>query len=114
MGVTLNLLSGYFCAKRYSIGTILFVKSIVIGKCSEAGAETDDGAEKSGQKEWRYCLRAYRNWFVEITNSFDCPWNNGYAEGMHNKIKTVKRVASEMRNFHHFRTKILLVCAKDE
>lgn len=77
MGVTLNLLSGYFCAKRYSIGTILFVKSIVIGKCSEAGAETDDNAERSGQKEWRYCLRAYRNWFDEITNSFDCPRNNG-------------------------------------
>lgn len=85
-----------------------------IGKCSEAGAETDDDAERSGQKEWRYCLRAYRNWFDEITNSFDCPWNNGYVEGMHNQIKTVKRVASGMRNFHHFRIKILLVCAKDE
>lgn len=73
-----------------------------------------DDAEKSGQKEWRYCLRAYRNWFDEITNSFDYPWNNGYVEGTHNKIKTVKRVAFGMRNFHHFRTKLLLVCAKDE
>ena len=73
-----------------------------------------DDAEKSGQKEWRYCLRAYRNWFEEITNSFDYPWNNGYVEGTHNKIKTVKRVAFGMRNFHHFRTKLLLVCAKDE
>lgn len=72
-----------------------------------------DDAEKSGQKEWRYCLRAYRNWFEEITNSFDYPWNNGYVEGTHNKIKTVKRVAFGMRNFHHFRTKLLLVCAKD-
>ena len=71
-------------------------------------------AKKSGLKEWRYCLRAYRNWFDEITNSFNYPWNNGYIEGTHNKIKTVKRVAFGMRNFHHFRTKILLVCAKDE
>lgn len=71
-------------------------------------------AKESGQKEWRYCLRAYRNWFDEITNSFDYPWNNGYVEGTHNKIKTVKRVAFGMRNFHHFRTKLLLVCAKDE
>lgn len=87
--------------------------SLGIGKCSEAGAETDDGAEKSGQKEWRYCLRAYRNRFEEITNSFNYPWSNGYVEGTHNKIKTVKRVAFGMRNFHHFRTKLLLVCSKD-
>ncbi|WP_068366725.1 ISL3 family transposase [Aedoeadaptatus coxii] len=70
-------------------------------------------AKKSGLKEWRYCLRAYRNWFDEITNSFNYPWNNGYIEGTHNKIKTVKRVAFGMRNFHHFRTKLLLVCSKD-
>ena len=69
--------------------------------------------KKSGLKEWRYCLRAYRNWFDEITNSFNYPWNNGYIEGTHNKIKTVKRVAFGMRNFHHFRTKLLLVCSKD-
>ena len=69
-------------------------------------------AKKSGLKEWRYCLRAYRNWFDEITNSFNYPWNNGYIEGTHNKIKTVKRVAFGMRNFHHFRTKLLLVCSK--
>ncbi|WP_409334950.1 transposase [Aedoeadaptatus coxii] len=82
-----HLLSGHFYAKKYSIGTILFVKSIVIGKCSEAGVETDDGEGESGQKECRYCLRAYRNWFDEITNSFDCPWNNGYVEGMHNRLR---------------------------
>ncbi|WP_194283514.1 transposase, partial [Streptococcus agalactiae] len=46
-------------------------------------------------------------------NSFNYPWNNGYIEGTHNKIKTVKRVAFGMRNFHHFRTKLLLVCSKD-
>ena len=70
-------------------------------------------AKTSGQREWSYCLRAYNNWFEEITNSFNYPWNNGYVEGTHNKIKTVKRVAFGMRNFHHFRTKLLLVCAKD-
>ena len=71
-------------------------------------------ARKSGLKEWRYCLRAYKNWFDEITNSFDYPWSNGYVEGTHNKIKTVKRVAFGMRNFHHFRTKLLFVCSKDK
>ena len=30
-------------------------------------------AKKGGQKEWRYCLRACKNWFEEITNSFDYP-----------------------------------------
>lgn len=70
-------------------------------------------AKKGGQREWCYCLRAYTNWFEEITNSFDYPWNNGYVEGTHNKIKTVKRVAFGMRNFHHFRTKLFFVCSKD-
>ncbi len=70
-------------------------------------------AKKGGQREWRYCLRAYTNWFEEITNSFDYPWSNGYVEGTHNKIKTVKRVAFGMQNFHHFRTKLLFVCSKD-
>ena len=58
-------------------------------------------AKKSGLKEWRYCLRAYRNWFDEITNSFNYPWNNGYIEGTHNKIKTVKRVAIGNSDVQH-------------
>ncbi len=70
-------------------------------------------AKKGGQREWRYCLNAYTNWFKEITNSFDYPWSNGYVEGTHKKIKTVTRVAFGMRNFHHFRTKLLFVCSKD-
>ncbi|NLY08927.1 MAG: transposase, partial [Tissierellia bacterium] len=30
-----------------------------------------------------------------------------YLEGVHNKIKTIKRMTFTMKNFHHFRTKII-------
>lgn len=58
---------------------------------------------------WRSCITAFNNWEESITNSFDHPYTNGYQEGIHNRIKTIKRVCFGMPNFKHFRTKILLV-----
>ena len=49
-----------------------------------------------------------RNWKPYILNMFDVPYSNGFTEGCNNPIKTLKRVAFGFRNFHHFRTRILL------
>lgn len=65
-------------------------------------------AKLFSQKEWYFCIRAFKNWFDEITNSFNYPWTNGYVEGSHNKIKVIKRTSYGYNNFHHFRIKILL------
>lgn len=57
--------------------------------------------------EFHDCTKAYRNWFQEILNSMDVPWTNGYIEGCNNKTKVLKRVSYGMRNFSHFRKRIL-------
>ena len=57
--------------------------------------------------EFKDCTKAYRNWFQEILNSMDVPWTNGYIEGCNNKTKVLKRVSYGMRNFSHFRKRIL-------
>ena len=57
--------------------------------------------------EFRDCTKAYHNWFQEILNSMDVPWTNGYIEGCNNKTKVLKRVTYGMRNFSHFRKRIL-------
>jgi transposase len=57
--------------------------------------------------EFNDCTKAYRNWFQEILNSMDVPWTNGYIEGCNNKTKVLKRVSYGMRNFSHFRKRIL-------
>lgn len=66
-------------------------------------------AKDSNQIQWKECIRSFENWFEEITNSFDYEWTNAYVEGTHNKIKTLKRVCFGMKNFNHFRTRILLI-----
>ena len=57
--------------------------------------------------EYLDCIKAYRNWFQEILNSMDVPWTNGFIEGCNNKTKVLKRVCFGMRNFNHFRKRIL-------
>ena len=64
-------------------------------------------AEAKGDREWKTCIKAFKNWKEPILNSFDVPWTNVYVEGTHNRIKTLKRISFGMPNFNHFRTKIL-------
>ncbi len=66
-------------------------------------------AETYGDKEWKPCIRALKNWKEDILNTFECSWTNGFVEGSHNRIKTIKRVSFGMPNFNHFRTRILFV-----
>lgn len=57
--------------------------------------------------EFKECLRMLRNWEEYILNAFDCPYSNGFTEGINNSIKTLKRAAFGMPNFHNFRARIL-------
>ena len=58
--------------------------------------------------EFDTCLSVLRNWEPFILNAFDCSYSNGFTEGCNNKIKTLKRIAFDYRNFDHFRYHILL------
>ena len=70
-----------------------------------------ENAENTKIPELVECAKTYRNWFVEITNSFYVPYNNGVIEGTNNKIKGLKRMAFGFSNFDNFRTRIFL-CTK--
>ena len=70
-----------------------------------------ENAESTKIPELIECTKTYRNWFVEITNSFYVPYNNGVIEGTNNKIKGLKRMAFGFSNFDNFRTRIFL-CTK--
>ncbi|WP_299118791.1 ISL3 family transposase [uncultured Eubacterium sp.] len=60
--------------------------------------------------EFNSVLTTLANWAKYILNSFDCPYTNGYTEGMNNKIKVIKRNAYGYRNFENFRNRIMLSC----
>ncbi len=66
-------------------------------------------AEQSQIPEFEKCAATYRNWSHEILNAFKYSHiTNGPTEGFNNKIKVLKRTSYGMRNFEHFRTRILL------
>lgn len=50
------------------------------------------------------------DWRAEILNRWIIPTSNGYAEGVSNKIKTVKRRAYGLPSFPGFRQRILITC----
>ena len=57
--------------------------------------------------EFETFLKTLQNWEPYILNAFDCPYSNGFTEGVNNKIKVLKRIAFGYRNFRNFRTRIL-------
>jgi transposase len=51
-----------------------------------------------------------RRWESEILAHFDSGLTNGYAEGITNKIKVIKRTGYGFRNFESFRRRVLVAC----
>jgi transposase len=52
-----------------------------------------------------------RLWRAELLAYFDEPTTNGYAEGVINKVKVIKRRAYGLPTFDGFRNRVLLACA---
>jgi transposase len=52
-----------------------------------------------------------RLWRAELLAYFDEPTTNGYAEGVINKVKVIKRRAYRLPSFDGFRDRVLLACA---
>lgn len=50
-------------------------------------------------------------WREELLAYFDEPTTNGYAEGVINKVKVIKRRAYGLPTFEGFRDRVLLACA---
>jgi transposase len=54
--------------------------------------------------------KGVRSWRTELLAYFDEPTTNGYAEGVINKVKVIKRRAYGLPSFHAFRDRVLLAC----
>ncbi len=62
--------------------------------------------------EFSSVLKTFTSWREEIINALIYPYSNGFTEGCNNKIKVLKRVSYGIRNFRHFRTRILFLNAE--
>jgi transposase len=66
--------------------------------------------ETSELKAFQGFVTTLRNWRDYILNYFHERWSNGFAEGMNNKIKVLKRRGFGYTNFDHFRLRVLVEC----
>ena len=64
--------------------------------------------EKASIPAFLKAIQTFKNWQVEILNSFSFGYSNGFLEGINNKSKVMKRNAYGFRSFKHFKAKILL------
>jgi len=67
-----------------------------------------DLALKSGISEFIQVIKTFKNWEVEILNSFAFGYNNGFLEGLNNQTKVIKRNAFGFKRYDRLRLRVLL------
>lgn len=66
--------------------------------------------DRSQLPPFRAFADGIRQWRAELLAYFDEPTTNGYAEGVINKVKVIKRRAYGIPSFTGFRHRVLLAC----
>ena len=67
-------------------------------------------ARRCGYQPFNAYANGIEPWREEIRAYFDQPASNGYAEGVINKVKVIKRRAYGLPNFEGFRERVLAAC----
>jgi transposase len=67
-------------------------------------------AARCGYQPFSAYLNGITPWREEILAYFDQPASNGYAEGVINKVKVIKRRAYGLPTFEGFRERVLVAC----
>lgn len=67
--------------------------------------------DRAGLPAFDAFAKGIRQWRTELLAYFDEPTTNGYAEGVINKVKVIKRRAYGLPTFDGFRARVLLACA---
>jgi transposase len=67
-------------------------------------------AARSGCQPFEAYVNGISPWREEILAYFDQPASNGYAEGVINKVKVIKRRAYGLPSFESFRERVLVAC----
>jgi transposase len=65
---------------------------------------------RSGYQPFEAYVNGIEPWREEILAYFDQPASNGYAEGVINKVKVIKRRAYGLPSFQSFRERVLVAC----
>ena len=66
--------------------------------------------DRAGLPTFDAFAKGVRSWRSELLAYFDEPTTNGYAEGVINKVKVIKRRAYGIPTFDAFRDRVLLAC----
>ena len=66
--------------------------------------------ERSGLEPFEVFAKGIVLWREELLAYFDEPTTNGYAEGVINKVKVIKRRAYGLPTFEAFRERVLIAC----
>jgi len=84
---------------------------------SSTRAEAEDrlerflaAVERAAIPSFAAFAQGVRRWRAELLAYFDAPVTNGYAEGVINKVKVIKRRAYGLPTFAGFRRRILVAC----
>ena len=62
----------------------------------------------SAESTFQASTQTLTNWFDEIANYFRHRTSNGIVEGIHNKLKLIKRLGYGFRNFTNFEQRCLI------
>lgn len=72
----------------------------------------------SNNEEFKNLAKTLLNWKTEIINSFlrfgDKRLNNGYLEGMNNRIKQIKKFSYGFRKFYYMRDRLMFIINPNE
>ena len=66
--------------------------------------------ERAGLPAFDAFATGIKLWREELLAYFDEPTTNGYAEGVINKVKVIKRRAYGLPSFHAFRQRVVIAC----
>jgi len=67
---------------------------------------------RSAHQPFEAYVKGIGPWREEILAYFDQPASNGYAEGVINKVKVIKRRAYGLPRFQSFRERVLVACGR--
>ena len=65
-------------------------------------------ADRAQIPSFAACAEGVRQWREELVAYFDQPTTNGYAEGVINKVKVIKRRAYGLPTFQGFRERVVI------
>jgi transposase len=66
--------------------------------------------DRAGLPAFDAFAKGIRSWRDELLGYFDEPTTNGYAEGVINKVKVIKRRAYGLPTFNGFRKRVVIAC----